>query len=217
MLAPSLRHRQQNTDGVLPGDHPAISAAIENAGVGIAGHHGRRSHDIAPAVERVPFRNRELCEINGRSLQDVFFDRSATNPNRCDWVREPLFEDRHHIPIGCRFRNPDETAHSLARAGAVREETAAKTVLVIFDVLEQQRRSELTRYFSGDRADLFVPIDLSADPLQVLSFVEVVNPLAQIRKCHENFLFYGYSKSQQSSLYRGIMIARMLKWWSTAS
>jgi len=49
---------------------------------------------------------------------------------------------------------------------------------VVFDVLEQQRRSELTRYFSGDRADLFVPIDFCADPLQVLSFVKIVDPLA---------------------------------------
>src|SRR5689334_21840635 len=55
---------------------------------------------------------------------------------------------------------------------------------MIFDIVEQQRRSVLTRDFSGDRAELFIPIDFGADPLQVLPFVEIIDPLAQISKCH---------------------------------
>jgi hypothetical protein len=173
-----LGHREQNTDGVSSRDHAAIRAAVENAGVGIARHHGRRSHDVAPAVERIPFRHRELSEINGSSLQEIFFDCSLTNPDRFYRTGKALFEDRHHFAIGSGFGNPNEPADPLARAGAVGEEPPAEVALVVFDVLEQQRRSELTRYFSGDRADFFVPIDFCADPLQVLSFVKIVDPLA---------------------------------------
>src|ERR671919_713334 len=110
-------------------------------------------------------------------------------------MREPLFKNRHHLAVGGRFRHTDKAADSFPGASAVGEQAAAYRASVIFDVVEKQSGTRLTRNLARDRADLFVPIDFDTDTLKISPFVKIVYPVTQVDKCHGRSSFPSLIKS----------------------
>src|SRR4030095_11684750 len=60
VLAPSLRHGEQDADGVFLGDHAAVGPRVEDTRIGILGNDTRGSHDETATVLWVPLGNRKL-------------------------------------------------------------------------------------------------------------------------------------------------------------
>ena len=79
VLAPALRHRQQNTDGVFLGDHAAVSPGVENTRVGISGNDTRGGHDKTATVVGIPLWDRELEQIHRVALDDILFNGTAAH------------------------------------------------------------------------------------------------------------------------------------------
>src|SRR5262249_12734798 len=60
VLAPSLCHGEQNSNGVFLAYHAAACPRVEDPCVGISGNDTRGRHDETTTVVRIPFRNRKL-------------------------------------------------------------------------------------------------------------------------------------------------------------
>jgi hypothetical protein len=59
--------------------------------------------------------------------------------------------------------------------------------LVIFNIFKQQRGTTSAGDFPRNGSDLFVPIDLGANTLQLASFLEQADPVTQISNGHGKF------------------------------
>src|SRR5258706_15663826 len=113
-------------------------------------------------------------QVDSVAAQEILFHRSVADRH---WFYRPgkaLLQYRHHRAISRRLGNTDEAADPLAAAGAIGEQAATKRLTVIFDIFKEQRAAGLAGYFARDRAKLFVPIDLSADALEILALVQIV-------------------------------------------
>ena len=55
-----------------------------------------------------------------------------------------------------------------------------KVSLMAFDIFKQQRRTVLAGNFSGDRTELFVPIDLGPYSRELVFLFQVIDKIAQI-------------------------------------
>src|SRR5262249_40665189 len=111
VLAPSLCHGEQNSNGVFLADHAAVGPRVEDPCVGISGNDTRGRHDETATIVRIPFRNRKLKQIHRVALDDVFFNRSFAHGDWFYRFGEAVFENGDQLTVRGLFRNTEQTAY----------------------------------------------------------------------------------------------------------
>ena len=114
VVADMLGAPHQDRDGVAAGDHAAIDADVHDVGGRILGHDAGIGDEIAPAVEPVPVRRRQLVEIDVLADDDVLLARAGLDDAR-----------RHTCPAGWCGRASPARAHASPAAGRASSRCAA--------------------------------------------------------------------------------------------
>ncbi len=175
---------QEKWRRVLLADHPAVDADVHDAGLRIAGDDARERVDVAPALEVVPARDRELGLVHVAAADDHLFHRPLGDEPRWNRLAVFLHDVLDQIAVGDVAREPERQRESIAAAEPAGQELRAAPGLVALDVLEKERRALLLQHPARDRAELAVPVDLGRDPPELAVFLEPAHPLTHVREAH---------------------------------
>ncbi len=174
-------HQDRNL--VTARDHAAIDADIHHPGLGILGDAAAIGEEIAPAIEPVPVRHRQLVEIDVLAGDDVFLHRPGCDDLRRDGAGEDGTADLHELPrMGIR-RQPHHHGDAAVAVERRAENAPAARFLrvVVLDVVEQHRLAGAGPLRQPhDGAELEVPVHLGIDFLQLARCFERGKPAAQI-------------------------------------
>jgi len=103
MNAPVLGAPQKNWQCIFLTKHTAIDAEIMNTGIRVHRNRGLEGVDVAAAIFAMPFRNREIIEINFFAGDDVFFNRSSGDFYRGNPLAEIIARGLNHVGDRCVF------------------------------------------------------------------------------------------------------------------
>src|SRR5665647_1348578 len=195
VMADVLGTPHQDRNGVAARHHAAIDADVHDIGGGILGHDAAIGEDVAPAVEPVPVRDREIIEVDVFAGDDVLFHRPGLDDPGRDAAVEDVAADLHQFARMRIRRKPQHHGDAPVARQAIAEKAPAAAIrlVIILDVVEQQRRAGSSALRQAhDGPDLDIPVDFSADFLQFARGLQRCNPAAKISKRHRLSL-HGHS------------------------
>ncbi len=177
--APVLAGRDVEPDALAVVDHHAVGAAVDPAGVGVAGDDEAAGADVAPAVVRVPQGRRELRHVDRVALDRVLEHRP---------VGDDLMRDRlqvlgvrviaaRQLGLGEMLRETQRQVFARAGEPVDQQAEAGRTA---FDVVEQHRRRALVVAHHLDHlAHVGMPVGTLHD-LQIAHGLHRGEPVAQV-------------------------------------
>ena len=182
VLADMLGLPQQDRDFVLARHHAAIDADVHHAGVVVLGDAAAIGEEIAPAVEPVPPRRRQLVEVDVVAGDDVLLHRPGGDDLRRDAAGEHVAAELHEVARMGVGRDAHHHGDAPVARQAAAEDAAAPGVgAIVLDVVEQQRRAvagALGEPHHG--AELDIPVDLGVDLPDLAGVGERLDPAAEI-------------------------------------
>src|SRR5262249_5704068 len=176
VATPVLRRNQQLADRVAAEHLAAIDADIRLARLRIARHDAAERVDEAAAVEVMPLRSRELGQVHLLAAQDVLLHGARLHLHGLHRVSEDIFQSAHDGRVAGRRGYSEHQADVALVAHARRQELGAPRLLVVLDVLEEQRGAPEREGDPGERADLAVPVHLGLDAPDLSGGIEVGEP-----------------------------------------
>src|SRR5262249_51194305 len=183
VVADMLRSPHQDRYLVGPADHATIDADVHHTGVGIFGDHARISDEIAPAVEPVPVRDREILDIDVLAGDDILLAWTAIDDARGNALLQDGAADLDQLTrvrVGRQAEHHGDAA-LVVEGRAEYAAAAALRLVVVLDVVEQERTAGAGALRqSHDGAKLDVPVDLGVDLMQLARCAQRVHPAAQI-------------------------------------
>ena len=97
-----------------------------HAGIRVLGHDAGVGVDVAAAFEVVPFRHRELEQVDRIALDDVLLYRSGRDPHRRDALAVLLHHMLDDLAVAGVLRKAERQREPLARADAAGEDAAGR-------------------------------------------------------------------------------------------
>jgi hypothetical protein len=177
-----LAGRHPQPGRLLVVHHDAIGGGVDPARVRIAHDDHVVGADIAPAVELVDERRRELQQVHVVVAIDIRQDRAVCDLDRRDQLEFLLHMGAHamdQVHLVRRLGQAQHHGEPSVRIGRARQHAEARGVAG--DIVEQQRRRATRiarRHGLRHRADLQVPVG-ALDALQLAHLLELFQQLAQ--------------------------------------